>query len=122
MFLTPPATYQVRVTDVPDTTSDVPGTGGLMFMTPPATYQVRVSDAPDTISDVPGTCDYNYKKQFFYPTESTLEQTCLCICIFVFCVPMGISPMGNSGRFPQGKPAATLQLLIKRMLGLFVFP
>ena len=24
-----------------------------------------------------------------------------------FVVPMGISPMRNSGRFPQGKPAAT---------------
>ena len=24
-----------------------------------------------------------------------------------FVVPMGISPMGNLGRFPQGKPAAT---------------
>ena len=28
--------------------------------------------------------------------------------LFCFCfVPMGIFPMGNSGRFPQGKPAAT---------------
>ena len=28
-------------------------------------------------------------------------------CFVHFVVPMGISPMGNSGRFPQGKPAAT---------------
>ena len=29
-------------------------------------------------------------------------------CIFyIFVVLMGISPMGNSGRFPQGNPAAT---------------
>ena len=35
----------------------------------------------------------------------------LYLCIFLnfvdFVVPMGISPMGNSGRFPQGKPPAT---------------
>ena len=31
-----------------------------------------------------------------------------CILYFLhFAVPMGISPMGNSGRFPEGKPAAT---------------
>ena len=27
-----------------------------------------------------------------------------------FVVPMGIFPMGNSGRFPQGKPAATFAI------------
>ena len=31
----------------------------------------------------------------------------LYIFFIQFVVPMGISPMGNSGRFPQGKPAAT---------------
>ena len=27
--------------------------------------------------------------------------------LYHFVVPMGISPMGNSGGFPEGKPAAT---------------
>ena len=34
----------------------------------------------------------------------------VCMCIFVFCTlscPNGNSLMGNLGRFPQGKPAAT---------------
>ena len=38
-------------------------------------------------------------------------------------VPIGISPMGNSDRFPQGKPAAIesrYPTLINCMLGLFV--
>ena len=41
---------------------------------------------------------------------------------------MGISPVGNLGRFPQRKPAAielrypTLTNKLKCMLGLFVFP
>ena len=40
---------------------------------------------------------------------------CFCTCLFVFffvhfVVPMRISPMGKSGRFPQGKPAATVAL------------
>ena len=52
-----------------------------------------------------------------------------CILYFAhFVVPMEISPMGKLGRFPQGKPAATdcsttqPWLIIKCMLGLFVFP
>ena len=31
----------------------------------------------------------------------------LSFFLFHFVVPIGIYPVGNSGRFPQGKPAAT---------------
>ena len=38
----------------------------------------------------------------------TVGMSYLFILYFVhFVVPMGSSPMGNSGRFPQGNPAAT---------------
>ena len=30
-----------------------------------------------------------------------------CFVFFLFCTLLGISPMGNWSRFPQGKPAAT---------------
>ena len=32
---------------------------------------------------------------------------CGDVYLFYFLVPVGIFPMGNSGRFPRGKPAAT---------------
>ena len=51
-----------------------------------------------------------------YSSSSTMIIIIICIIISKCCygfsytsliVTMGISPMGNDGRYPQGKPAAT---------------
>ena len=43
-------------------------------------------------------------------TPMSLDQgnDVLTLCLVLFLVPMGISPMGNLSRFSQGKPAATV--------------
>ena len=51
---------------------------------------------------------FNQKSQVRSSTTTSLAFVFLYFVHFV--VPKGVSPMGNSGRFPQGKPAATVTL------------
>ena len=61
----------------------------------------------------PVTVTFTSKKPYcdiqVSPTACILVVVMVCIflCFVHFVVPVGISPMGNSGRSPQGKPAAT---------------
>ena len=43
--------------------------------------------------------------------DPSKHSRCCCVCLFLkVVVPMGWFPPGHAGRFPRGKPAATVAL------------
>ena len=77
----------------------------------------RLNLGPASVDDVIGNALWRVTRGAAHVSMSR------AYCVFA---AMGTSPTGNSARFPQGKPAATVSLpnpnSFKCMLGLFVFP
>ena len=62
------------------------------------------------LTGVKSRCTLSLRRAVTYVWLLTCIVIFCCVCFVHFVVPMGISPMGNLGCFPQGKPAATVVL------------